>query len=193
MFTNDELKALIRKEMIGDIYPYLEKNDEAVQNFIKQLIAELNRNNILCKLESEHFGSGYASYRQLLCYEKGNLEVTKHQNTYVEHIKGLHVLVSTLAPVAIIGVGQQSTEYTNDTNKFVSAGGSMLDVLSQLDIPESLKALQDNLERLLMTYNLTILRKEYVEQPLPFKASIPTLSRFDGDYLVWDAIFYWLD
>ena len=193
MFSNDDLQALIRGEMIGDNYPYSSNNDIEVQNYLKQLLAELKRNGISCEVEPDHHGSGYASYRQWFCYTKEHVHISTNKYTRAIEKEGLMIHISSLAPVVIIGVGNQWETYLLEDNRWLSGGSSMLSEPHELIIPSQFEALYNQLERLLMKYNFTILRKEDVEGLLPFHTKITTLLREKERYLIWDAIFYWED
>lgn len=192
MFTNEQLQALIRREVIGELYPYSTKDQDELKNYLKPMLAELKRKKIHCLVESDHFGSGYASYIQWFCYEEEHVEVMEGDKERTENIKGLHVLINRLAPVILIGNGEESHTYSL-TGESVSSAKSMLDIPDQLEIEAHFQPMLNKLERLFMKYNFTVLRKADVEQPLPFDADIPTISREKGRYLVWDAIFYWED
>ena len=193
MFSNDDLKALIRGEMIGDIYPYSSQNDIEVQNYLKQLLAELKRSGISCEVELDHHGSGYASYRQWFCYTKEHVHISTDKYKKEIEKEGLMIHISSLAPVVIIGIGNQSETYLLEDSRWLGGGSTMLTEPHQLIIPSKFEPFYHQLERLFMKYNFTILRKEDVEGVLPFKIKIPTLSRDEGEYLIWDAIFYWED
>jgi len=62
MFTNEQLQALIRQEVISEQYPYSTKDEHELKNYFKAILAELERANIRCKVEKDYFGSGDASY-----------------------------------------------------------------------------------------------------------------------------------
>lgn len=192
MFTNEQLQALIRQEVISEAYPYSTKDEHELKNYLKAILGELRRAKIHCKVEADHFGSGYASYIRWFCYEDAHVEVKEERNKRTEHINGLHVLISRLSPVILIGIGDENYTYSLTRDR-LSIGKSMLDTPHQLVIEAPFEMLFNKLVQLFMKYNFTVLRKEDVEQQLPFDTVIPTLSRDKGKYLVWDAIFYWED
>ena len=192
MFSNEQLMAMIRQEVISDVYPYSMGNEHELKNYLKAIFAELKRSNIHCKVEIDHFGSGYASYIQWFCYEDQHVEVKEYPSKRVEDIQGLHVLISRLTPVIMIGNANESSTYSL-SSEYLGGGNSMLDEPHQLVIEPRFEKLFNVLVRIFMKYNFTVLRKEDVELPLPFDADIPTLSRGKRKYLVWDAIFYWED
>lgn len=192
MFTNEQLQAMIRREIISDQYPYSENDDDVLLNYLKPLLAELSRAKIRYTMESNHFGSGYASYIQLLCYTDDFVTVTQNGRFQIEKRQGLHVLISRLAPVIAICDGWEMIEF-DETGAENSRGETMVDHPNELHITQHLESLRNDLIRLFMKYHFTIVQKEDVDKPLPFDAHIPTLSRSRGQYLVWDAVFYWED
>lgn len=62
VFTNEQLKAMIRQEIISEQYPYSAQDEKELKNYLKAILADLGRANIRCNVERDHFGSGYASY-----------------------------------------------------------------------------------------------------------------------------------
>lgn len=189
MFTEAQLKAFIQGEVVGDRYPYDTPEEQVLINYLNPIQEEMKRQHIQCRLASDHFDSGYASYIQLLCYEKEHQLIEGNEVT----IKGLHVLVSRLAPVIVIGQAEETSCYDEDGEEETSSY-TLLSHPQQLELETtSLQQLAQKLERLFMKYHLTILHKEDVDKALPFKAKIPTIFRKPKDYLIWDAIFYWED
>ena len=192
LFTNEQLQALIRQEVISEQYPYSTRDEQELKNYLKAILDELERTKIRCKVATDHFGSGYASYIQWFCHEDQHVEVKEYPSKRVEDIQGLHVLISRLTPVIMIGNANESSTYSL-SSEYLGGGNSMLDEPHQLVIEPRFEQLFNALVRMFMKYNFTVLRKEDVELPLPFDADIPTLSRDKRKYLVWDAIFYWED
>lgn len=192
MFTDEQLKAMIRREPISDQYPYSENDDDVLLDYTKPLLADMTRAKIHYMMESNHFGSGYASYIQLVCWTDEFVTVTEEDGERKEDRRGLFVLISRLAPV--VGVVNAAWQYIrfNENGEETGGGGTMVD-FPDLIIDDKYKQLANDLTRLLMKYHFTILQKEDVDKPLPFDEKIPTLSRPRGQYLVWDAVFYWED
>ena len=192
MFTEQQLKAMIHRETISKQYPYSEQDDDVLLNYIKPLLAELSRAKIRYTLEANHFGSGYASYIQLICYTDEFVTITEHNDEREEERHGLFVLISRLAPVAAIVNDAMEFVRFNEDGKKTGAGKTMVD-FPALHIDEKYKKLANDITRLLMKYHFTLLQMQDVDKPLPFDEHIHTLSRPKGQYLVWDAIFYWED
>ena len=192
MFTDDQLKQMIRRETISAQYPYSEQDDDVLVDYIKPMLAEMTRAKIYYTMEANHFGSGYASYIQLMCYTDDFVTVTEENGEREEDRRGLFVLISRLAPVvAIVNDAWQYRRF-NKNGEDCGGGGTMVD-FPELLIDDKYKQLANDLTRLLMKYHFTILQMQDVNKPLPFDEKIRTLSRPQGQYLVWDAVFYWED
>ena len=192
MFTDDQLKAMIRRETISEQYPYSEQNDDVLLDYLKPLFADMTRAKIRYTMEANHFGSGYASYIQLMCYTDDFVVVIDENGEREEDRRGLFVLISRLAPVvAIVDDAWQFASF-NELGEEINVGGTM-PTDPELSIDDKYKQLANGLTRLFMKYHFTILQQEDVDKPLPFDEKIRTLSRPRGQYLIWDAVFYWED
>lgn len=84
-------------------------------------------------MESNHFGSGYASYIQLLCYTDDFVTNTQNGVFRIEKRRGLHVLISRLAPVIAICSGSEMIEF-DESGAVNSRGETMVDHPSELQI-----------------------------------------------------------
>ncbi|MER1998216.1 MAG: hypothetical protein ABS882_00460 [Lysinibacillus sp.] len=194
MFSNDELKAMIEGQVISDQYPYSEQSEEALKNYLKALQAELKREKLQCEVEADHFGSGYASYMQWFVYEQSGIEITEDPWKRTVDIQGLHILISRLAPVIVIGNGTQSSTYLREADAYLSGAQSVFSEPEDINVSTEFQALAQKLERLFMKYHFTILRQEDLQVPLPFVADIPTIWRDKHEpYLLFDTVFYWED
>ncbi len=193
MFTEGQLKQLVDGGMIGESYPYNTGDEKQVRAYIKRMQAEFAKYRILCKPEPEHFGSGYASYAAWFFYKEQDVRISENRYTRDVEREGLWLNISTLAPVVIIGTGINNDTYAVEGGRWLSGAKSMLQLPEELVIPARFKELYEQLVRIVMKYQFTVLFKEEMEKPLPFKASIPTIFRKPREYLVWDAVFYWED
>lgn len=191
MFSNEQLHHMVQQHIISEQYPYSEKDDRTLHHYLKPLLAELSRATIRYVVERDHFGSGYASYIKVFCYEDAFVNIEENQWTQHKQMEGLQVLISRLAPVIVIGPGSESVTYHHGKQ----CGGSavMLDGPDNLYIEPQFEALQHYLIRLFMKYHFTVLHREELAEPFAYDGTIPTLSRSKGKYLVWDAVFYWED
>lgn len=193
MFTNEQLQAMIRREKISEQYPYSEKDDEVLIHYLKPLLAEMSRAKIRYTMESDHFGSGYASYIQLFCYTDDFVMVTEEDGERKEDRRGLFLLISRLAPVVAIADDAWQFISFDECGVETGNGGTMTDHPDDLVIAPRFEPFANELVRLFMKYHFKVVQKEDMDRLLPFDAHIPTLSRSRGKYLVWDAVFYWED
>lgn len=194
MFTDKQLHQLIDGEMIGEIYPYNTGEEGQVRAYLKRMQAEFRKHpGITCKPEPEHFGSGYASYVAWFCFDERDVNVSENAYTREVEREGLWLNISTLAPVVVIGTGVCNDTYAMKDGRWLNGGNSMLDQPTELVIPVRFQELYQMLVQLVMKYHYTVLLKEELERPLPFKANIPTVFREPREYLVWDTVFYWED
>ncbi|WP_107943447.1 hypothetical protein [Metasolibacillus fluoroglycofenilyticus] len=193
MFTNEQLKQFIKGKVLGEMFPYDTGDEHLIISYLKRIKAELEKSlPVRCEVEPLHFGSGYASYMQWFVYKTDMLTRKEREKDVMEEEReGLIVNISMLAPVVLIGKGEKSTCYVK--GEWHSGAMTSLAEPQQLLIPPHLKELYENLQRLFMKYNYGILYREDVEKQLPFKANIAITFREPKDYLVWDAIFYWMD
>ena len=54
---------------------------------------KLERANIQCKVEIDHFGSGYASFMQWFVYEESSIQVEEDRFIRKIETQGLYVLI----------------------------------------------------------------------------------------------------
>ena len=194
VFTEEQLKTLIKGEMIGELYPYNTNDKQAVLNYIKIIQAEIARiPNVHCEPDRLDFGSGYASYVEWSIYTDNEVEVSENHDLRTIEKEGLMVDISLLSPVILIGTGSKSDTIRIETDEKIGGGKTFFSQVADLEIPEKYAALKSIVERIFMKHHYTILQKEDVTPRLPFKAEIPTLLRDPHEYLIWDAIFYWED
>ena len=183
MFTNDELKAMIRKEPISDQYPYPEDDDDLLEQSLQPLLDDMAGANIRYRVSSDHFGSGYASYIQIVCWTDQFVKVKVKDGEREEDRRGLFVFISRLAPVAAIVNNAWQVMCFDELGEETSYSGTM-PTYPALSIDKKYKPLARDLSRLLMKHHFTLLQKKFVDKLLPFDAEIPTLDRESGTYLV---------
>ena len=198
-FTNEQLQKMISKEPIGDMYPYNTKDREQIESYIQELVDTLNRSETLkCEAMFDHYGSGYASYVDLFCYKRNEKRKIKEDNEEVTiYLEGLVIYISRLAPVAIIGQDNLRSKTRFNTEEFKDGLFSSFCMMCEPEemIDESPKFMTDGyleIKQKLADAGYSILHKEYLSQPLPFKTEIQT-STDPSQYKVFDAIFYWMD
>lgn len=192
MFTDDQLKKMIRKEPISDQYPYPEQDDDLLTKHIQPLLNDFTRANIRYRVASDHFGCGYASYIQIVCWTDQFASVKVVDGERRKSRRGLFVYISRLSPVAAIMNNARQVECFDEAGE-VTGCSTQTPIEPKLTIDGKFKPLARDISRILMKHGFTLLQKKFVTQLLPFPADIPTLDRENGTYLVWDAVFYWED
>ncbi|MBM7661035.1 hypothetical protein JOC85_001807 [Bacillus mesophilus] len=154
-----------------------------------------------CEAIFDHYGSGYASYVDFFCYRKDGSSIV--DTKYIEkdsltsiQIEGLVIYISRLAPVAIIGKDERHKAIIDSEeirDEFFSGMG-MISKPQEVISTSSEFLINDfhEIKQKLESAGYSILEKEYLSQPLPFKTKIPTFTD-PRQYKVFDAIFYWMD
>ncbi|GIN21203.1 hypothetical protein [Siminovitchia fordii] len=151
--------------------------------------------NLVCEVEWDHFGSGYASFVEFFCYQKDDA-VTVEEKYGRREIKteGIIIDICRLAPVAIMGQDDRYKTIRIETHEIVGgAYGSLLGSTNQLNLSEKFRTSEEKLKQALKEFDYELLEAEKMNQPLSFKTKIPTIYCEPGEYLVIDAIFYWED
>ena len=197
MFSNEQLQELIEGEIVGNKFPYDDKNNEQeIEAHIRRLFHRINRiPNLVCEAEWNHFGSGYASFIEFFCYQKEDVIVVEEKHGIREiKTEGIIIDICRLAPVVIMGEDDRYQTVRIETNEVVSgASGSILDGPQRLFVSEEFQGIARKLKQALKEYDYELLNAEMLHQPLSFQTKIPTIYNEPGKYLVIDAIFYWED
>ncbi|WP_026673729.1 hypothetical protein [Alkalihalobacterium bogoriense] len=196
MFSNEQLQALIKGEIVGDTYPYDTNNEQEIEAHIRQLFYTINRiPNLVCEAEWNHFGSGYASFVEFFCYRQEDVTVVEEKFGFkgVE-TNGIILDICRLAPVAIMGEDDRYKKICIETNEVVSgAYGTLLDGANRLVVNENFQSMAEQLKKSLIEFGYVLLEAEKLNQSLSFQTKIPTIYRKPNQYKVMDAIFYWED
>ncbi|MEW9110084.1 MAG: hypothetical protein AB2374_12105 [Cytobacillus gottheilii] len=196
MFSDNQLRDLIAGKIIGDIFPYVTKDEKEIKEHIRRLYYRIKRiHHVECEAEWDHFGSGYASFVEFFCYSKDEVK-TIHESNGIreEEVKGIIIDISTLAPVAIMGEDVRYRNISTETNERVGwSCGTLLDGLNSLSVNEEYQSVGAQLKQALIEYDYEILHAREMKRFLLFQAKIPTIYRNRGNYFVMDAIFYWED
>lgn len=196
MFSHEQLRDLIRGEFVGNKFPYDTNNEQEVEAHIRRLFYRINRiPNLICEAEWNHFGSGYASFIEFFCYRKEDVRVIEEKYGMREiEIAGMLMDVSRLAPVVILGEGERYQKIRIETGEIVSGASSSLPDYPKLsEVNQQYQSIEWQLKKAFEEFGYARLSPEKMNQPLPFKAQIPTNYREPREYLVMDAIFYWED
>lgn len=80
------------------------------------------------------------------------------------------------------------------TNVLVGgAYGTLLDDPRRLTVGEQLQTMAQTLSQALVEFDYNLVEEQHIHHPSTFHTKIPTMYRRSKDYLVIDAIFYWID
>ena len=186
-FTNEEIKRIIEMKTVGNFYPYdVKENDEkAIDDYLRQVVGSLARvNNLTYEADFNHYGSGYASYVDCFCWKRDGSS-TKIEDRE-QSIDGIRIYLSRLAPIAVFGEGLVTKHTNGGSSDFLS--NTTVGTLPPGDWNIQIQGIRKQLE----SFNFQILEREYLNQFLPFKATIPTIMS-DPPYRLFDAFFYWED
>ena len=196
MFSNEKLQDLIEGKIVGNKFPYDTNNEQEVEAQIRRLFHQINRiPNLICEAEWNHFGSGYASFVELFCYQKEDVIVVEERYGRREiKTEGIIIDICRLAPVAIMGEDDRYKTIRIETNEVVGgAYGSLLCKSNPLYLSEKFQTIAEKLKQALKEFDYELLEAEKMNQSLSFQTKIPTIYREPREYLVMDAIFYWED
>jgi hypothetical protein len=170
--TNELLEKLIAGESAG-----------GSKSAVKNVWHDLEQSKQIA-VESEGYGSGYASYLDIFCYksDRSSSRVAGLSTT----IDGIALYLCKLAPVAVMGAmtktkskngGSSSFLRPDDLNKLPS--GDWNSVVAEIEL---------KLEK----QNFVLLEPQVLQQTIPFEAQIPTILG-DPPYQIFDAFFHWED
>ena len=153
MFSEEELKKIINFESIGNFFPYKDGEYEDVENYIKRIVAELNRiPNIIAKADYSMYGSGYASYVDIFCCKKDNSS-TKVENN-IKWIKGILLYICRLAPVAVLGETEITQHENGGSSEFLDE--EKTNKFNRTDWEDIVR----KIEKVISNFGLTLLSKE---------------------------------
>ena len=185
-FSEEQLRDVIDGKIIGAFFPFQGGTYNQVVYFYKDLIAALERSRLLKVItDYSSYGSGYASYVDVFCYKRDGSS-TQQKKGYMD-IEGIGIYLCKHAPVAIVGPNQKS----------ISERGGSYGMLSVHQVgkmpPGNWDQEFERIREVLTNYQIEILTRRIVNQPLPFDAKIPTVLDQGDGYRVFDALFYWED
>lgn len=186
-FTNKELQRIIAGDPIGEFYPYnmKEYNHKEIDNYISKVVGSFRGiRNLLNEADFNSYGSGYASYVDVFCWKRDG--TSTYVDEYETTMDGIRIYINRLAPIAILGSDQVTKHRNGGSSGFIHS--HTVDSLPPGDWAEQIAGIKEVLEK----YHYKVMEKSYLNQPLPFKAIIPTIFA-NPPYKVFDALFYWED
>ena len=184
--TEDHFYDSVAQEPFGGFEPFVTGNWKGVWDFYADLFATLEKLPNVCVFrESDHHGSGYASYVSAFLYPKDGSTRKEHAD-YVE-TTGLLLYMSRLAPIAVFGASglTQNNNNRGSSSGFISAEN--VGLLPDGNWTDFLNTIADCLRQ----NRIDLLPREPLLRPAPPDIEIPTV--FDGPYYVFDTLFYWYD
>ena len=184
--TGDIIEKSVTQQPFGTFEPFLTGDDNDAASFYRDVLSALEKlPGVSVVRESDHYGSGYASYVAAFLYPSDG----RSQRDVVDYIEttGILLYLSRLAPIAVFGTSSR-TDNKNDkgsSSGFIDVGN--VGCLPDGDWAPFLAAITTCLR----SFRIEFLPREPLLLPAPDGVSIPTL--FDGPYYVFDTLFYWMD
>ncbi|OCS83441.1 hypothetical protein [Caryophanon latum] len=83
MFTEQQLKAMIRREPASDRHPYVAQDDGLLEKSLQPLLDDIAQANIRYNVSNDHFGCGYASYIQIVCWTDQFAKMIEQDGHYI--------------------------------------------------------------------------------------------------------------
>lgn len=181
--TNEILERVIAGNPVGEHEAYKNGSDNKIKGHIKATIHDLEQANPI-QVESESYGSGYASYVEVFCYQKDGR--SSHVNAGTTYTDGIAVYLCKLAPVAVMGAMQKTKSKHGGGGSFLRPED--LNTLPEGDWFEFTNVIRSKLEK----NGFEILEARGMKKTMPFEANIPTILG-NPPFQVFDAFFHWED
>ena len=182
-FSEQELQEIINGNPIGNDWPYLSGSLKDVDSHLKTILQELNQ-SVALEVEGEFdsYGSGFASYAHLFCQKpKKGSTYRRDERTWTD---GIAVYLNRLAPVAVLGPETRTVFERGSSHGFLD-----VDLVGETP-DDTWEEEKEIITTILESEGLSLLQREDLQKPLPFKKEIST--RFD-EKTIFDALFYWED
>jgi hypothetical protein len=191
-FKEEYLKRLIQLEVAGDFPPYNSGNMNHTDDYIQQIILKLKAiPELIVTTEAESYGSGFASYSHISISKKDKSDtiIQIEGNFAKEDTRGLLLYICRLAPYAVYAPGEWG--YSFEDGRPVDGTYCTMETKKIGTLPEGDWAVEiQKITSCLDEFQITILNKDQLIQPLSFEATIPTMLS-DPPYKVLDCFFYW--
>lgn len=183
LLSENDIRSLLRQEPITDEWPWNTKDENTIHGNIKDIIAEIRRNQrLLDKTEFGHYGSGYASYVDCWLYREDDDFRFDKKNCYW----GLVVLFSTLSKYYVVGQGQK-TWHKKGGSSYLPA----FQFVDQIEHP-AVQQITDRVCVVLADRGLIRAHADDLSSLLPRDISVPTILA-NPPWRHFDALFYWED
>jgi len=178
-----------KKHRIWHERPFNAGKEATVVKFYQNLYKQVKRRTkTLCHVESDSYGSGYASFYDAWFYKKTPDFDAKFAPD-IESYEGLVVLVHKDLPYYVFMQGAKSWKVSDPANRSsYMPSRKLVDNLTNDAVAE----LAVEVEKILTEKGLVRLRKESLDTPLDIEVEIPTV--LTDDYVsYYDGLFYWED
>ncbi|WP_040952045.1 hypothetical protein [Gorillibacterium massiliense] len=187
LYTEEELKMIVEQKLVFNFYPYDNSpmKELEIDHYIKRVVGSLGSvNNLKVEVDFDSFGSGYASFVNIFCYKKDGSS-TEILNG-IQTIEGLLLYISRHAPVATFGRSKVTRHSHGGSFEFLST--NTIGRLPNGDWDQ----IEHSIRNILNDYGYILLTRDYLEQPIEFEISIPTIINENG-YRIFDCFFFWED
>jgi hypothetical protein len=183
--TNEILEQIIAGKPVGEHEAYKNGSHNKIKGHIKATIHDLEQSSrIQVGVESDDYGSGYASYVDVFCYKKDGS--SSHIESGTTITDGMTVYLCKLAPVAAMGALQKTRGKNSSSYSFLRP--EHLNNSPSDDWAESSGTIRKTLEK----NGFEILEARDMKKTMPFEANIPTILG-DPPFQIFDAFFHWED
>jgi hypothetical protein len=166
-------------------HPYYGGNERLIKGLLRETVHDLKDSHLIdLEVDSESYGSGYASFWDLFCYKKnGKSSTIKGDTTYTD---GIAVYLCKLAPVAVMGAMERTKSKNIKGSTFLHAED--VGTLPSGNWLEIAREIRTKLEK----YGFVMPESKILKQKMPFEANIQTIIG-DAPYQIFDAFFHWED
>jgi hypothetical protein len=184
--TDAILRKSVAQKAFGSFEPFIGGDEHEVSAFYDSVLSALASNDTICvHRESDHHGSGYASYVSAFLFPSDG----RSQRAFPNHIEtgGILLYMSRLAPIAVFGASARTASIDGQSSSLGFIGVDNVGTPPDGDWEWFVETLQ----KLLQSFGIELLPRAPLLIPAPDDISIPTV--FDGPYYILDALFYWED
>jgi hypothetical protein len=184
--TDEIINDSVAQKPFGSFEPFISGGDRDAWQFYSGVLSALGQvPGVSVIRETDHQGSGYASYVSAFLYPSDG-STRRDYPTYIQTI-GILLYMSRLAPIAVYGASGRTENNDGRGSSSGFIGANNVGTLPDGDWTVFLAAVRQCLDR----FRIEMLPREPLLQPAPAGIEIPTV--FDGPYYVFDTLFYWSD
>jgi hypothetical protein len=193
-YTEDYLRRLCNREIIGDFPPFDGQDTKEVIYYIQKLVGRLkNNHHLLVEADFKSYGSGYASYVpvKISKRDKSDRKITVDGDKRTEDVQGILLYICKRSPNWFYGGMCWTENYQSDQYTGGSEGFLIPDRIAELDLTQWQDRLIE-IEQIICEFRYCLIDRGSLAQSLWFKIDIPTILG-ESPYTVFDCFFYWED